>query len=385
VALVESCGEDPGLLCELVFDATSNEVAATLADDLLARPLRVVAIVVLAVLAYRLGSRAISRFTRRYEGEIARRLERADELGVAHPRQRTETRRYQRLYAIASAGRSGLGIVLFVTAALLVLGQFVRLGPILAGAGLAGVVIGFGAQSLIADLLSGFSMLVEDQYGVGDWIDVDGRIGEVERVGLRTTSFRDIDGTVWHLANGRVTGIGNLTQRWARATLDVPLALDTDVAHARAVVLDVAHGLAEDPLWSDDVIADPEIWGLTEWGPQGMKLRLVIPTRPLRNWDVNRQLRERLKERFDREGIRMPPAQVLEVGGQATSSAPLRVADVEDSPPKHPGTARHPTRRRDSEVGDEHQTGRIPTEYGRVTPREVPPDGDGSSDEHHGP
>ena len=378
MALVEACGEDPGLLCEVVFDVTSNELAASLANDLLARPLRVIAIVVLSVLAYRLGSRAISRFTRRYETEIARRLERADELGVVQPRQRTETRRYQRLYAIASAGRSGLGIAIGVSAALLILAQFVRLGPILAGAGLAGVVIGFGAQSLIADLLAGFSMLVEDQYGVGDWIDVDGRIGEVERVGLRTTSFRDIDGTVWHLSNGRISGVGNLTQRWARATLDIPLALDTDVAHAREVVLDVAQEMARDPLWAEDVISDPEIWGVTDWGPQGLKLRLVIPTRPLRNWDVNRQLRERLKARFEHEGIRMPPAQVLEVGGQVTRGAPLRVAEVDDSPPSHPGSTQHPARRRDGS-GDPRrrrdQTERIPTEYGQVQPREPRPDG----------
>ena len=313
--MTDPCGDPAGLLCTWFLERTGDEAAARAVEAFLGRPLRIALTVVVAVLLLRLGRRAIDRFTQRYEEEIRRRLDRADRLGVDPRTGRNETRRLQRLFAIASAGRSGLSIVVGVTAALLVIAEFADLRPVLAGAGLAGLVVGFGAQNLIADLLAGFSMLVEDAYGVGDWIDVDGKVGEVERVGLRTTSFRDIDGTVWHVPNGRITGVGNLTQRWARATLDVPLSLDSDIAHARTVVQEVADDLAADPAWADDIIAPPEIWGVTGWGPDGVQLRLVIPTRPLRNWDVNRQVRERLKQRFEEEGIRMPVPQ-REVGGQ---------------------------------------------------------------------
>jgi small-conductance mechanosensitive channel len=303
---MEACGESTGKLCEFILDVTDSPEAARIADALLARPAAVVFIIVGALVMYRIGSVLIGRFTRRYEHEIENRVARAAEFGTAGGTPISATRRLQRLHAIGGAARSGLAITLGVSAFLLSLSQLVDLGPVLAGAGLAGIVIGFGAQHLIADLLAGFSMLVEDQYGVGDWIDVDGVVGEVEHVGLRTTSFRDMDGVVWHVPNGNMSKVGNLTQRWARATLEIPLPLDVDIAHARRVIEAVAGGLAEDPEWLDDIIAPPEIWGITGWDADGIRMRLVIPTRPLRNFDVNRQMRERLKIAFDREGIRMP-------------------------------------------------------------------------------
>lgn len=307
------CAESFTPLCDVAWDWTGDPDLALAADVWLARPLRVVLIVLVAVIAFRLVSWATRRFTRRYESEVHRRVERARRLGTGGTR-RAETRRLQRLHAIGGAVRSGFAILIGFTAFLVAVAQFVDLGPILAGAGLAGIVIGFGAQQVIGDLLAGFSMLVEDQYGVGDWIEVNGKSGEVESVGLRATSFRDLDGTVWHVPNGQVAMVGNLSQRWARATLEIPLPLDVDITEARRIVSRVAHGLAADERWADDIIGEPEIWGITEWSERGLRLRLVVPTRPLRNWDVNRQLRERLKIAFDRAGIRMPVA-IHEVAG----------------------------------------------------------------------
>jgi small conductance mechanosensitive channel len=327
---VTGCGDDPTRLCSLVEDLTGNPDVAAAVDVWLARPLRVVVIVVVAVVVYRLLATLVRRSVRRYEAEIHRRVERAEELGTADTG-RAETRRLQRLHAISGAVRSGLGIIIGFSAFFAAVAVFVDLRPILAGAGLAGIVIGFGAQQLIADLLAGFSMLVEDQYGVGDWIDVDGRIGEVEKVGLRATSFRDLDGVVWHVPNGQVAMVGNLTQRWARATLEIPLPLDVDIAEARRIVSRVAHGLASDERWADDIIGEPEIWGVTEWSERGLRLRLVVPTRPLRNWDVNRQLRERLKIAFDRAGIRMP-VPLQEVAGAPGRRAVHTAATEPDEP-----------------------------------------------------
>ena len=324
---MQGCGEEAGRLCQLVLDATGDGELAQWIDLLLGRPLAALGILLVGMLLYRLGARAIRRFVRRYEAEVHRRVERAQQLGTEAGSHRAETRRLQRLHAISGAARSALGIVVGATAFLLAVAQFVSLRPILAGAGLAGIVIGFGAQQLIADLLAGFSMLVEDQYGVGDWIDVDGKVGEVEHVGLRATSFRDLDGVVWHVPNGKVAKVGNLSQRWARATLEIPLPLDVDVAHARRVVSAVAHDLADDPRWADDIIGRPEIWGVTEWSEHGLRLRLVVPTRPLRNWDVNRQLRERLKAAFDREDIRMP-VPMRELSG-SPRRGPVRLTGME--------------------------------------------------------
>ncbi len=344
-----------GPLCELVYRMTDNAELASTLDVWLARPLRVVLIIAVAVVAYRILGGFVRRFVRRYENEIERRVERARRLGTVRSR-RAETRRLQRLHAIAGAIRSGLGIIIGFTAFLLSVAQFVDLGPILAGAGLAGIIIGFGAQQMIADLLSGFSMLVEDQYGVGDWIDVDGKVGEVEKVGLRATSFRDLDGTVWHVPNSKVAMVGNLSQRWARAVLEVPLPVDVDIAEARRIVSRVAHGLAADERWADDIIGEPEIWGVTEWSERGLRLRLVVPTRPLRNWDVNRQLRERLKVAFDRAGIRMP-VPIQEVAG-APGRRAVHTARAEPDP--------EPTVRSEVPRFDPNTTQRLEAETGRI-------------------
>lgn len=323
-----ACGPDPDVLCAWLFEVTGSAVATQLLEPVVVVP----AILLGAFLLHRLLRRWIDGFVRRIEAEIHSRVERARDLGTRAGTARAETRRRQRLHAIAGALRSASGAVIWITAIVLVLAQFVNLRPILAGAGLAGLVVGFGAQNMIRDFLAGISMLVEDQFGVGDWIDVDRTVGEVEQVGLRVTRIRDIDGVVWHIPNGVMQKVGNLTQRWARATLDVPFALDTSVPHARRVVQSVADDLAADAEWQQDIIGPPEIWGVQDWGPDGLSLRLVIPTRPLRNWDVNRQIRERLKAAFDREGIRMP-AEMREVGAQRLGE-PVRMARVD--PPSTP-------------------------------------------------
>ncbi|MBW3618858.1 MAG: mechanosensitive ion channel family protein [Actinobacteria bacterium] len=329
-----ACGEEPGWLCGFVWEVSKGdgELART-ADVFFATPARIVLILLVALLLYRVTRRLTDRFVARMEVEVRRRVERGHQLGTNAGTPRAETRRMQRLHAIGGAIRSALGVVIWMTALLFALSQAVDLRPLLAGAGLAGLIIGFGAQNLIRDFLAGVSMLVEDQFGVGDWIEVEKKVGEVENVGLRVTRMRDIDGVVWHIPNGEMKTVGNLTQHWARATLDVPFALDTDIPKARRIVQAVADGMADDREWGQDIIGPPEIWGVQHWGPDGLSLRLVIPTRPLRNWDVNRQLRERLKYAFEREGIRMP-APFLEVGAQRWGE-PVRIADG-DPPAREP-------------------------------------------------
>jgi moderate conductance mechanosensitive channel len=308
-------GEDaePDLLCELLLDATGNELLARAAGTIEVI-LRVLVILVLAYVFTRLARGAVTRFGRTMERRIEARLDRGERQGTLDV-ERYRVRRFQRLHAAVGVVRGVVGAVIWSIAVFAVLDAIgVPLQPILAGAGLAGVVLGFGAQQLVRDVLAGIAMLIEDQYGVGDWIEVEGRIGQVERVGIRATSFRDLDGIMNHVLNGYLQRVGNLSQEWSRSLLDVPLALDSDVPAAKAIIHKVAAELARDPVWGSDIIGEPEIWGVQDFGPEGLSIRLVIATKPMANWDINRQLRERLHHAFGLAGIRMQ-GRLVEVGG----------------------------------------------------------------------
>jgi moderate conductance mechanosensitive channel len=317
-------------LCELLYRVFGNQLVAQFAG-VIGTVLRVLLILVIAFVLSRVLGRLIARFAARMERRIASRLARAEERGAIRTAEQYRTRRTQRLQAITGVLRGAAGVAIWFTALLVIVVEVlgVALQPILAGAGLISVVVGFGAQQMIRDVLAGIAMLVEDQYGVGDWIQIEDRIGQVERVGLRSTGFRDMDGIVWHVLNGEVQRVGNLSQHWSRSTLDVPVALDADVPTAKAIIHKVATELAADPVWGDDIIGPPEIWGVQEFGPHGLAIRVVTPTKPMANWDINRQMRERLHHAFTQAGIRQP-SQLLAVGGQH-SGFPLVTRPDEDS------------------------------------------------------
>jgi small conductance mechanosensitive channel len=194
--------------------------------------------------------------------------------------------------------------VIVVVMALEILGYPV--GPLLASAGIAGVALGFGAQNLVKDFLSGIFMLLEDQYGVGDVIDMGEASGTVEAVGLRVTRLRSVDGTVWYVRNGEVIRVGNSSHGWARVVLDVRIAYEEDTERARALLLGVARDITADPEWSDSVLEEPEVWGVEDLASDAVILRLAVKTEPLQQWKLARELRERIKQTFDAEGIDIP-------------------------------------------------------------------------------
>jgi small conductance mechanosensitive channel len=210
----------------------------------------------------------------------------------------------QRVEALASILRSIASFVIWTVAAFMVMGQLgVDLAPLIAGAGIIGVALGFGSQSLVKDFLSGLFILIEDQFGVGDIVDLGEATGTVEVVSLRTTRLRAVDGTVWHVPNGEIQRVGNKSQHWSRALLDIEIAYANDVEHARTVIKKVA-----DQVWNEqeDVIEEPDLWGVENLGANGVTLRLVVKTRPSQQWVVSRLLRERIKAAFDEEGIEIP-------------------------------------------------------------------------------
>lgn len=219
-------------------------------------------------------------------------------------------RREQRARTIAQILGSIATVLIFGTALVMVLGQLgISIAPILASAGIIGVAVGFGAQNLVSDFLSGIFMLLEDQYGVGDWIDAGDASGTVEHVGLRVTQLRDADGVLWFIRNGEVTRIGNHSQDWARALLDVPVAYGQDVDAASQVLKETAWTLWDDEQFQYVVLDEPEIWGVEVLSKEAIVIRLAIKTAPLEQWGVARELRLRIKEAFDRNGIQIPVQQ----------------------------------------------------------------------------
>ena len=181
-----------------------------------------------------------------------------------------------------------------------------NLGPLIAGAGIAGVALGFGAQSLVKDCIAGLFMLLEDQYGVGDVVDLDEATGVVEKISLRTTVLRGVDGTVWHVPNGYVTRVGNRSQLWSVALVDVDVAYDCDLAAARRVIIDCATELVADEEWSAAVIEPPQVLGVEALGADGITIRVTVKVQPGTQWALQRALREALKVALDGAGIDIP-------------------------------------------------------------------------------
>jgi len=219
-----------------------------------------------------------------------------------------QERREQRAEALGTLAESVVRVVVWGFAILTALGTVgLDLAPLIAGAGILGVAIGFGAQDIVKDFLSGVLMLIEDQYGVGDVIDAGEATGVVEEVSLRTTRIRDVNGTVWHVPNGSITRIGNLTQEWSRMILDVGVAYETDVDHA----IEVLRGVLERFQQRDDVrerlLGEPmEIWGVNDLGDSSIAIRVVAKTVPGEQWALGRLFRQAVKRELDAAGIEIP-------------------------------------------------------------------------------
>ncbi|WP_375002298.1 mechanosensitive ion channel family protein [Aeromicrobium sp. CTD01-1L150] len=216
-------------------------------------------------------------------------------------------RRKQRAQALGDLLNSVVTLVIAGVALVTVLGVAgVPIAPLLTSAGILGIALGFGAQTLVKDYLAGIFMILEDQYGVGDWIDMGDAGGEVEAVSLRVTRLRDTEGTVWYVRNGEVLRVGNQSQGWARSVLDVTVAYDTDIDRVCGVLAEVAHEMFVDPEYQGIVLEEPEVWGVNELAKDGVVVRVAIKTAPLKQWATTRELRARVKNRFDAEGIEIP-------------------------------------------------------------------------------
>lgn len=305
---------DPGHdICEWTFSVTDNQTVANAADILIGKPLTLVGLLLLLVVIRWILHRLVDRLVSRAEdGVLPDRMSRFGVRGKAAQATTardlaTQTRRVQRAKTMGDLLKSvltGLLIAIFGTMMLSELG--VNIAPIIASAGIIGIALGFGAQSLVRDFLSGVFMIFEDQYGVGDVVDLGEASGTVEAVSLRVTRLRDLNGTVWYVPNGAVVRVGNMSQNWARAVVDVNVGYHEDLVRAQRVLREVAHDLWEDDDFSDLIIEEPEVTGVEVFGPESVTLRVLIKTAPMEQWGVARALRQRVKARFDHEGIEIP-------------------------------------------------------------------------------
>ncbi len=238
------------------------------------------------------------------EDAAAVRLQTAERLrAAALRRERAE----QRTRTVGSLLRYVATITIYTIAVLMALAELgIDIAPLIASAGIAGVALGFGAQSLVKDFLSGVFMLMEDQFGVGDVVDLGEASGTVERVTLRVTTVRGMDGTVWYVPNGQIVRVGNQSQRWSRTVLDVEVAYDTDIERATAVIKRVADDFWKEQVTGATVIEEPEVWGVQNVSPTAVVLRLAVKTRPGEQWAAGRALRARLKTAFDEAAIATP-------------------------------------------------------------------------------
>jgi small conductance mechanosensitive channel len=272
--------------------------------------LRVLLTIVLALLVRWLAHRAIDRVVAvmtsrsRSEESVGGRAGRvlAQATGLA------DARHVQRVTTLGSLLRSIVTFVVALIATLTVMALVgLPLGPLLASAGVGGVALGFGAQSLVKDFLSGVFMIFEDQYGVGDVVDTGEAVGTVEEVGLRVTRLRDANGVVWYIRNGEIVRIGNKSQGWSTATVDSPVAYDENAERVIGIIRGVARTFDADPEWQESLLEEPDVVGVESISGQTMTIRTVAKCAPNQNFAVQRELRERIKTALDAAGVKAPP------------------------------------------------------------------------------
>ncbi|HLX47533.1 MAG TPA: mechanosensitive ion channel family protein [Streptosporangiaceae bacterium] len=341
--LIAACGSsEPGTACRLVWDLTHSGTATRLTRVYLAGPvtvaLRIAFVLLLAFVIRALAHRILRRMTDRAANGGK------DGSGHALLPELTGERRRQRSQALRTILGNASSILIFGIAAIIIMGDLgINLAPILASAGVLGVALGFGAQNLVGDFLAGVSILLEDQYGVGDVITTSATTGTVEAVGLRVTRMRDVNGVVWHIRNGSIQQVGNQSQGWARAVIDFPVPYQQDMSEIRQIMTQVATAMWREPRWEGVILEEPKVWGVQSLSSSEAVWRLVAMTTPPRQYEVERELRERIKVELDSRGIATAPTVFTLTGPDAHGGATLAAAA---------GQAADAGKHGDSEFGD---------------------------------
>jgi moderate conductance mechanosensitive channel len=304
IDVTKSCGADA--LCTQVLDWTGNQWLANSSYIVIVKPLRIIGIILIAMLVRWLLHRAIRRLTRTTSRAampallkpLKERSARTAEEGQFIPE-----RRRQRAEAIGSVLRSFVTAIVSTLAVLLVMGEFgFNLAPLLASAGIVGVALGFGAQSLVKDLIAGLFMLLEDQYGVGDTVDLGEATGVVETVGLRITTVRDGRGVLWYIRNGEIVRVGNKSQGWAMVVIDIPIGfVNSELAIATLKL--AAEAVADQPEHATEFLEPPDVVGVEQLTVDGAVIRTIARTTADGQAVLQRELRRALIEALEDSGL----------------------------------------------------------------------------------
>jgi len=332
--LTGNCGHNPGIACRLAWDFTHSPTATQVVKVYLAGPVsqagRIAFVLVLALLVRFIFHRLINKVTER----AATATLAVTPNGRAHKAAATmqmagTERREQRARALGSILRSAISVIVFGIAALTILSILgFNVAPLLASTAVLGVALGFGAQNLVRDYLAGLLMLVEDHYGVGDTINAGVATGTVEAMSLLTTTLRDVNGVVWHIRNGTIDSVGNESQGWSRAVIDYPVPYEEDLAKIRALMEQAASSLYRERGWKKLILEKPEVWGAQGLSGREVTMRLVAKTAPMRQLEVARELRARVKATLDAAGVQPagPDTIVISAPPEIAAPAPPTVA-----------------------------------------------------------
>ena len=263
----------------------------------------IVLILIVAFIARRVLKIAVSRFEKKFEQK-----------GVVSSEQE---KRARTLIGIIS---TTVSVIIYLTAIMMIITECgVNIGPVLAGAGIAGLAIGFGAQTLVKDVISGFFLLMEDQIRVGDVANIAGIGGLVEEINLRTTRLRDVEGKVHIIPNGSITVATNFTRDWSRALVEIGVAYKENVDNVISVLQEVGEELRNDPAFKEIILEPMTVQGLDSFGDSSVNIRVYFKTLPIKQWDVAREFRKRVKKAFDEKGIEIPfPHRTVYIGEGAS-------------------------------------------------------------------
>jgi small-conductance mechanosensitive channel len=297
------CGNQ-GALCETLYEWTDNELVAEGVSFLLGTPIKLVIIAVLALVLNRLARKAIRRLVDRLGTATA-------DHGDMVVTERSVDRAEERASTVGSLLRSLSTALVYGAALIMALEVFgLSVIPVIASAGVLSIAIGFGAQSVVEDLLRGVFMLAEDQFGVGDRISVGAVNGYVERVTLRTTVIRDTEGTLWHVPNSEIDWVANEAQETSRATIEIGVSYTADLDEATEVLLQAAEAAAADPAWEEYVTRPPEVSGIQELADDAVNIRVIVWVDAGQRRKFERHLRRHLKEAVEAAGIDAPNRQL---------------------------------------------------------------------------
>ncbi len=255
--------------------------------------MRIIGIILVGAIAYLIFQKIVPRFIRR---TIAVKMKDKPDIEV---QKRGET--------LCNVIRNTVGILIIVLVFITILPELgVNIGPFLAGLGIFGLAIGFGAQSLVKDVINGLFILIENQYGIGDVVKVAGIAGLVEEINLRRTILRDLDGIVHYIPNGEINIASNFTKGYSRVNMNISVAYGEDLDRVIDVINRTCTTMAEEDEWKDKIIKPPQVLRVDALGDSGIEIKILGDTLPLAQWDIMGELRKRIKKVFDKEGIEIP-------------------------------------------------------------------------------